>query len=160
VWFEIGAELNAQSHNCASCVRTANTAGPALVGGLGVALPASFGFGVVARRYREFNYEHAESSSYVLVIGQYSIPKSKSVTINVGAGHARHDGDPHTQDNRGSGAAVSLGTSLRVPANGKLALAINASMLKTVGGNSDFKPTTFAFGMGLNLATACRASPC
>lgn len=160
VWFEIGAELNAQSHNCTTCDRTGNTAGPAVTGGLGVALPASWGIGLVVRKYQEFNYEHAQGSSYVLAVGQYSIPKSPRVTVNLGAGYARHNGDFHTHDNSGSGAAVSLGTALRLPASGKVAFAINASVVKTIGGESDFKPTTFAFGLGLNFATACRSSKC
>jgi hypothetical protein len=77
---------------------------------------------------------------------------SPSVTFIVGAGHARHDGDPLMQDNHGSGAAISLGSAIRLPASGKLALAINANVLKTISGESEFKPTTFAFGLGLNFA--------
>ena len=161
VWAELGIEANVQTQNCGSCVRHGNSAGPAFSWAVGSTLPSGFGIAIAGRNFQEFSFEHAQHSRFVLLLGQYAPSAFRNLTVNVGAGQAKHDSDPgDTYRNYFNGAVVSGGVALRMPARSRPAFTVNANILKRVGGATDFRPTTFSFGIGFNLSTRCRNHDC
>ncbi|MEP6765215.1 MAG: hypothetical protein ABJB66_12930 [Gemmatimonadaceae bacterium] len=132
-----------------------------MLGAVGATLPAGFGIAVAGRTFQEFNTEHTQHSQYFLLLGQYAAPTFPRITFNLGAGHAKHNGDHADSDsNFGSGPVISGGATVRLPAGRRAALTLSANLLKDVGGSSNFRPTTKTLGIGFNFGTSCRNSRC
>ena len=161
VWTEIAAEMNVQSQQCSTCTRNGNAAGPALSAMVGATLQAGFGLALSGRTFQEFSTEHSQESKYLLVIGQYAPPSISVVSFNLGAGRSWHNGGPTDQHmNEGRSAVISGGVGLRLPPARRAAFTLSANIFKSVGGTAEFRPTTFAFGIGFGLSTACRNREC
>lgn len=157
VWADVGVEANVQTQGCRSCLRNGNAAGPAISWALGTSLPAHFGIAIAGRNFQEFNFEHTQHSRYLLVLGQYAPSLRENLTLNIGAGRAKHDADHgDAYRNSANGAVVSGGAALRFPASGRAAFTVNGNILKSVGRFSGFRPTTFTLGIGFNLSAQFR----
>lgn len=154
LWAEIGTELSVQSQECAGCIRSGNTAGPTIAATLGITLPSGFGVALSGKKFQEFNTEHSQNSKFVLVYGQYTNPKLPMLTLNVGVGRASHDGDPtDSYRNTGSGGVAGIGAALRLPASKRFVFTVKTDVIKSLGGSTNFQPTTFNFGLGINAAS-------
>ncbi len=147
----VGVAWDVQPANCTGCPSNARAAGPAVEAVVGVKLGQGLAIGIAGRMFQQFSFEYNQSSKYVLLIGQYSLPALQSLTLNAGAGHARHEAERSTAAARYSenGIAVSGGVSLRIPARSRIGLTTNLGLIKTVSGPRAFRPWTATFGVGL-----------
>ena len=161
LWTEVGAEVSVQSQDCTGCTRNGKAVGPTLAAALGFTLPSGFGLALSGKTFQEFHTEHSQNSKFLLLQGQYTIPKAQVLTLNLGVGRAWHDGDPtDSHMNAGRSNAVGFGSAVRLPASSRAALTVKADVINSVGGTTSFRPTTFNFGLGFSLSTACRNQSC
>lgn len=53
----------------------------------------------------------------------------------------------------GSGGVAGIGAALRLPASKRFAFTAKTDVIKSLGGSTNFHPTTFSFGFGINAAS-------
>jgi hypothetical protein len=146
IWGELGIEGARQAPSCRGCV---SLGGPALTVAAGLALPQGFGVALLGRAFQAFSFDYSQGSKYVVALGQYTPPSLALLTLNAGAGWARHRGD----DN-GEGAVLAAGVALRLPARSRVALSVTADAMQTVGGRTSYQPQLFSVGLALSIASA------
>ncbi len=149
----VSVAWDVQPLNCTTCQTSARAAGPAVEALIGVRLGRGLGLGIAGRAFQQLSYEYNQSSKYVLLVGQYRRPAWKNLTLNAGAGHARHEAERSTAAARYSedGIAVYGGISLRVPSRSRIGLVTNLGVIQTVSGSRAFRPWTVTFGVGLSV---------
>ena len=155
-WGELALGGASQAPRCASCARKSAAAGPVLSAAAGVTLPRGFGLAVLGRAFQEVNFEHSQTSRYVVALGQYAPPGAAALTLSAGAGWGRHRGDSAPYANDGEGAVLAAGVALRLPARPALSASLTADLLQAVGGATAYRPRQLTVGLGLNVATPTR----
>lgn len=157
-WVELMLGAGDQAQNCSACVRNGSIGGATagLAGGL--TITPQFGIALLGRAFSEITFEennNGQSSSYLMVLGQFSPPTASWFTLSVGGGYGRHSGD-----NASHGAALSTGFALRATGGSPLGLALEVSAIQSLIGHTNgsnglrtsYRPTLLTVGLGLSLA--------
>ena len=153
VWAEVGIGGGQQSARCPGCTRATPLGGAMVTGAIGLTLPHGFGAALEARAFHVLSFEMSRSSRYVAALGQFTPQKFAPLTVNVGAGWARHR-DADVPTNGDAGAVLAAGVALRLPPHSQFGLAITTDVMQSIGGATTTRPRLLSVGLALSLASA------
>jgi hypothetical protein len=154
IWFELGLAASQQAGRCVTCTPSA-IGGASVSAAGGVTLSRGFGVAVLGRAFQQFSFESSLSSRYFMALAQYAPARVPVLTLNAGAGWARHSGDDVSRDpSNGSGAALYAGTALRLPARSTYAITLTADILQSIEGSPSPHPRLFSVGLAIGAATS------
>lgn len=164
VWLEVGVGGASQAQGCARCVRSTTIGGVEASAAAGMTFSRGLGVAVLLRGFQEITFDATQGSKYVLGLVQYTLPRVPYLTFNAGAGRGAHKGSPVEYANTGSGAVVSAGLALRLPARGRVALGLSSDLIQSISGtrestdtrHSPYHPRLFTVGISLSMASAPR----
>ena len=154
LWMEVGVAAASQAHRCLTCGESATVGGGSATLAGGVTLPRSFGVGLLARAFNQFDLESSSlQSRYVVAFGQYTPPVVSFLTLNVGGGQGRHSSGASPPTSVGSGTVLYAGVALRLPPRSKIALSLTGDMLQSIDGTPRTHPRLMGIGIALGAAT-------
>ena len=145
IWLELGL---------AASRLEPNIGGPSLTVAGGVTLHRGVGVAVLGRAFDDFSFESSQlHSRYVVALAQYAPPRVSLLSLNAGAGWARHSSSIASNPSNGSGAVLYVGSALRLPARSAVALTVVADVLQPI---DDSPSRLFSVGLAIGAATKSR----
>lgn len=152
IWVELGLAASQQAGRCVTCTPSA-IGGPSISAAGGVTLRRGFGAAVLGRAFQQFSFESSLNSRYFVALAQYAPARVPLLTLNAGAGWARHSGDfVSGEPSDGSGAVLYAGTALRLPPRSTYAITVTADILQSIEGSPSPHPRLFSVGLAIAAA--------
>ena len=152
IWVELGLAASQQAERCVTCTPSAIGGASVSVAG-GVTLRRGFGVGVLGRAFQQLGFEGPWfNSRYYVALAQYAPTPAPLLSLNAGAGWARHSAERPDDPGNGSGAVLYAGTSLRLPARSTYAITVTADILQSFEGSPSPHPRLFSVGLAIGAA--------
>jgi len=152
IWVELGLAASQQEGRCVTCTPSA-IGGASVSAAGGVTLRRGFGVAVLGRAFQQFSFESSLNSRYLVAIAQYAPSRAPLLSLNAGAGWARHAGEIVGDPRSGSGAVLYAGSALRIPAHSSFAVVVTADVLQSIEGSPSPHPRLFSVGLAIGAAT-------
>jgi hypothetical protein len=151
IWIELGLGSSRQAGRCQNCIPDASIGGPSLSAAGGVTLGRGFGVALLGREFQELTFDGASfKSSYVVALAQYAPDRVPLLSVNGGAGWARHS----SVSADGSGAVLYAGTALRLPPRSRFAVVVTADVVQSIHGSPSPHLRLLSVGLAIGAATS------